>query len=554
MKQTIFKLSIYALLLYALPLYATRYHVNINSGDDAKDGLKWSTAFKNLQPALDLIKDGDEIWIAAGVYHPTKKIAEVYGSSGHETRPTTDRHRSFMIKKNVKIYGGFSKTPSDATGLSSRNWRNNHTVLSGDFNNDDGYDFENMKENAFHVVILFDASPAMLLDGLYITGGCADDIANTYTGETEETLRVYYVSGKDGGGIYAYSPSKISSPTLSDVSLYGNFAYAAGGGLFNFSYANDASPRLENVSIVHNKALNRHGGGLYNNGGFSVYAELVNVNIVGNESTLSGGGMYFFGIVECSPVIINTVVNGNYADYGNGGGIYMSTFSHDCEPVIVNTTICGNRVAKNPLKDGGGLVVYPLGLSRANIHNTVIWGNQGNMLDNFFAEGDEGNANIITGSLIQGYNDSEPTNLPGNTNPKFLEPVSAAMAPTIDGDYQLTLESPLIDKGLNASISISNDLLGNPRINNGKVDIGAYESQGIPPVFNETFSEKAIWSDKGILYIRIHQPASIHVYNLGGALVKHEKALGEGMVAYPLPRGIYIVTLSNGIVEKVIIQ
>ena len=551
MKRTAFTLFFCALLVYSLPVVATRYHININSGDDANDGLKWSTAFKNLQAALNLINDGDEIWLAAGTYHPTKKIADVYGSSGNMTKPTGDRHRSFLINKNVSIYGGFPGNPSDATSMNSRNWRVNQTVLSGDFNGDDGDNFENMAENAFHVVILFDASPALLLDGLYITGGCANDVANTYTGDD----RYYYVTGRDGGGLFAYSPNNNSSPTLTDVSFYGNYATASGGGMWNYAFAQTASPRLTNVSFIHNKAWNGHGGGLHNEGGGGVYAQLININAVGNESFLSGGGLYFTSIEKCAPAIFNTVVSGNYAGFGNGAGVYISALGDDAEPVIINTTICGNRAEKSDRKDGGGLVIWPVGISKATIANTVIWGNKANQIDNFFAEGDWGTANTINNSFVEGFDNLGATNLPGNTDPKFFEAVHADFAPTMEGDYQLTLESPLINKGDNASVIASYDLLGNARIYDGTVDIGAYESQGKTPTFNETpFSEKTIWSYNGNLFVSLNQSAALYVYAADGSLLKQVNNLSVGAYTFTLPRGIYIVTLSNGIVEKVIIR
>ena len=549
MKRTIFYLAICALFVYTYPALATRYHVNINKGDDADDGLLWSTAFKNLQTAIDASEEGDEIWIAAGVYHPTKKIADVYGSGNIVNTPTNDRHRSFLISKNIALYGGFPGSPSDATGMGNRDWRRNQTVLSGDFDDNDGDNFENMDENAYHVVILFEAAPSLVLDGFFITGGCADDDNTVYV----DGNPIYYVTGGDGGGIYAFSydPLKESSPTLTNLSFYGNYAHNAGGAIFNFAYANDASPGMTNLFIVHNKAKNRHGGGLYNNAGGQVHAELIDVNVVGNESTLSGGGLYFYSTEVCSPFIINTVVNGNYSNNSYGGGITMSTFSGDAEPTVVNSTICGNKSKSY----GGGLIIFPVGISKANIYNTVIWGNKGNGIDNFYAEGDWGKANTIKGSFIEGYDDSDPTNLSGNTNPMFFDPVHADFAPTMDGDYQLTLGSPLINKGLNSVISLPYDLLGNTRIYGGTVDIGAYESQGTAPQFNETIAdEKIIWSNGGYLYVRINSTTALHVYTLDGTMVKHVNNLGEGMYGFALPRGFYIVTLSNGITGKIVIR
>ena len=559
MKKLLFTISVCVLSLCAMPAMATIYHVNINGGDDTNDGLKWSTAFENLQAAIEVAQAGDEIWIAAGTYYPTKKIADVYGSAGNPLTPTGDRHRSFIITKGTKIYGGFPAKTTDATSMSSRNWKINQTILSGDFNDDDGDNFENMEENAHNVIVMFDATPATVLDGLFITGGCANDISTVYI----DGNHLYYVTGRDGGGIYAYSPTGGSSPTISNVSFYGNYASAAGGAIFNFSFEGDASPKITNVFILHNKANSRHGGGLFNNGR-TVSAILENVNVVGNESSLSGGGLYFISHLECNPQIINTVVSGNFSKDGNGGGIYITTgdgshgdgtiYGNNAKPRVINSTICGNRVGINENRDGGGFVVLSKGMSMAEILNTVIWGNKGNNIHNYYAEGDMGDANIITGSFIEGFDPGIP-NLPGNTDPKFLEPVNADFAPTMDGDYQLTLESPLINKGINAMISLSEDLLENPRISGGTVDIGAYESQGMSPTDNETiFSEKVMWSYSGYLYVRINKSATLRVYSIDGMLVKQVNNLGIGTYEFSMPKGVYIVTLDNGITEKIIVR
>jgi hypothetical protein len=234
----------------------------------------------------------------------------------------------------------------------------------------------------------------------------------------------------------------------------------------------------------------------------------------------------------------------------------MSTYSGDTEPYLINSTVCGNKAASSlHTRGGGGLVVLSMGIAKPTITNTVIWGNKATNFNNFLADGEWGAVNAITNSLIEGFDDSGMNNLPGNTNPLFLEPVNADFAPTLDGDYQLTLESPLINKGINEFINVSFDLLGNPRIHDGKVDIGAYESQSRPPVFNETIlSEKTIWSSGSNLYVRINTPASLRVYALDGSLVKHINNLGEGVYEFPLPQGMYIVTLNNSITEKVVIR
>src|SRR5690606_29348717 len=53
-----------------------------------------------------------------------------------------------------------------------------------------------------------------------------------------------------------------------------------------------------------------------------------------------------------------------------------------------------------------------------------------------------------------------------------------------NGNLHLTLGSPAIDAGDNSALpaGITTDLDGKPRIVNGTVDLGAYESQMLPPL------------------------------------------------------------------------
>ena len=78
----------------------------------AGDGRSWNRAFQSLQEALSATSKGDEIWVARGTYYP------------HATDPT----KSFILKEDVAIYGGFS---GRETERQQRNYRKNVTVLSG---------------------------------------------------------------------------------------------------------------------------------------------------------------------------------------------------------------------------------------------------------------------------------------------------------------------------------------------------------------------------------------------------------------------------------------
>ena len=50
------------------------------------------------------------------------------------------------------------------------------------------------------------------------------------------------------------------------------------------------------------------------------------------------------------------------------------------------------------------------------------------------------------------------------------------------------------------------------------------------------------------------QSTTLYVYTLDGALVKHVANMGAGSYSFPLPHGVYIVTLSNGLTEKVVVR
>ena len=84
------------------------------SRDTEKNGSSWATAFTNLQDALEIADNGDEIWLAKGTYYPVECT---------DCRES-DRETSFKINSFIKIFGGFSGTESslqerdpDSTGF-----------------------------------------------------------------------------------------------------------------------------------------------------------------------------------------------------------------------------------------------------------------------------------------------------------------------------------------------------------------------------------------------------------------------------------------------------
>lgn len=559
-RKKLLQISILSFLSFTFPLTAqTVYHVNINNGDDTNDGLQWSTAFENLQTALDKAKARDTVWVSSGIYTPTKKYADKY----NDGTPTTDRDCSFIIPDSVVVMGGFPTNPSDITGLGSRDWKTNRTILSGDLYGDDLYGMN--VENAYHVIILFDATPETVLDGFYIVGGNSNAPKTAFYNDNIS----YPITHGCGGAIYSFSNITVASPTLRNLIIQSNTASYEGGGLFNYAFNDDASPEITHVEFINNNAESNdneggHGGGLCIEGTTN-HAKLTNVILSGNsalsKASSHGGGAYFKAINDCKPEIQNTLIAGNIANAG--GGAYFRSWASTTAPVLTHVTVSGNKaMAQNNTddsEDGGGISVIALtGSADPVLRNTAICDNTGDKQNELLIIGRGGSTPTYSSSFIKGM-DLGGTNLDGDTNTElmFAHPGNAENAPAYSTyyNYQLRLESPLINKGDNTYATLSEDLAGQTRIYNGTVDIGAYESQGIEPVNNETiFGRKTIWSYDGNLYVDVRETVTLRIYSLNGTLIKHIDNLGEGTYNYTLPQGLYFVTFSNGTAEKVVIR
>ena len=72
----------------------------------ANNGSNWTDAYTDLQDALGAAAEGDEMWVAEGMYKPT---------SG------SDRTISFDLVSGVALYGGFNGTEATRDERDSNN-------------------------------------------------------------------------------------------------------------------------------------------------------------------------------------------------------------------------------------------------------------------------------------------------------------------------------------------------------------------------------------------------------------------------------------------------
>lgn len=433
--------SLIIIIVFILNTYTDTLHVRHDAAG-LNNGTDWQNAWSSLHDAIINSKDGDQIWVAAGIYTPCSTFSFSSSSS---------RLKHFKLKKNVAIYGGFTGNETD---FNSRNWINNKTILSGDLNNDDGDNFLNTQDNCYHVFYHEKAlklDSTSIIDGFFIMGGNA----NSQSGEHGY-----------GGGILNYG---------ADISI-NNVIFAAnqaqrGAAIYN----SESSPSITDAFFMMNKSTT-YGGAIFNHNSYGNY---FNVSFNGNSAKDGGALANFVG----GPLIVNGLFTGNEAT-GYGGAIY----NNEAYCYFYNITVSGNEAAV-----GGGIV--NLWQTRIYLENTIVWKNFASSqahaiatLDNSLGqpswthaihcivEGIDDKNHVFTSSSSMFYDSINNI----SNDPLFIDPVEPNEAPSIEGNYRLSTGSPAIDAGTNEFLkSKSNkytiDISGNSRYINDKVDIGTYE-------------------------------------------------------------------------------
>jgi hypothetical protein len=214
----------------------------------------------------------------------------------------------------------------------------------------------------------------------------------------------------------------------------------------------EASPIIKNCIITENTAM-YVGGGIYS---VSASPTIKNCEITDNVAPYGAG---IAAVWESNCTIVDCLIARNNANDGPGGGID----SQESYIKILNSTITVNSCS---YYSGGGI---SLRQSNLEMKNCILW-------DNLPEEIYQSNssASIKYSDIEGGYTGTGNISL----EPLFTEPVL--------GNYRLLPNSPCIDAGDPYYIPEPDetDLDGNPRITDGRIDMGAYESEydNLPPI------------------------------------------------------------------------
>lgn len=303
--------------------------------DETKNGngSSWGNAVAELSDALMAAGENNaitQIWVAKGTYHPGYAAPD---SINPFCNPSSNRYNSFKLVKNVKLYGGFA---GGETSINNRDFINNETILSGDFNNDDvvsgsgnTLSISNNTENAYHVLLSAGDAGTAEIDGFTIRSGKSTDEPGIFY-----VNNVEIISYAAGAGMHICS----SSPVIRNCTFMNNSANEGGG--IQISY--NATPIISNSSFVRNATI-FDGAGL--NSGFSntywtVYYTLTDCIFSGNRARY-GAGIFNAGAYTSSSINISGCTFTGNSAY-SGAGIYNSQYA---SPHINNCTFNSNSAS-----------------------------------------------------------------------------------------------------------------------------------------------------------------------------------------------------------------
>lgn len=328
-------------------------------------------------------------------------------------------------------------------------------------------------------------------------------------------------SGSGGGAMYVLNPGSV---LIEHCTFHGNYAWwgasATLGGLRHFT-VHDCE--FYNNSGHYGTALDMHVGELsLSASGPQVY----NNYIHGNH-----GSTLYLGWEGVGRLHDNVIVNND--GYSPVLGTTAPNYSH-----YYNNTIVNNRSEGHIHGYGSGIWTN----GQQKIYNNIFWGNTGVWFERMDPTHPDPTVFNNCNGTISGSGDVFG-------DPQFFNP-TAGLGPEYDHStlathWALLENSPCLNVGATnmSQYYPETDFAGNPRVINGRIDLGAIEAPDWDAIDEEAASN-CVYPNPGkdVLNIEVRDAVDrVEVYDLTGRKVFENKILGNQIAVNTeaWPSGIY---------------
>ncbi len=490
-------------LCTAVPAYGQRVIYVDTDAVGANDGSSWANAFVFLRDALAVAHDGDEVWVAEGVYRPDQGSDIIIG----------DRDAYFEVEPGVALMGGFS---GDEVSPGERRPAERETVISGDLmGNDPLGSFPEPEspaylDNSFRLLNVRSRAnqPVTTFDGLTVRGangssGLSRHAIRVWSGPCVlRDVRIIENMGTAGSGAYLSGGCRVEhsvfarNNTAYDAALTGGALVMRGPGVisgshFEDNYGNEGGGLrvgpdtviVARSSFFRNRAWDGSAIAMTPGG----YTVAISSLFISGFAKCSAGAVQVdehTSFVAINSVFASNTTPGDCNELAGGGAVlvYNGTFDAFNSTFVNNSAHTGDVLIAH---DGTG-----------GFYNSIVAGNGGvsapsdielhaSKFEASYVMHDEPLAvdMVLSGQNIQ-------------AQPIFRDPRGAdGILGTLDDNFRLVSGSPGIDSGRNELVApdyadldgdndraepVPFDLDNNPRFSGtttspAQVDIGAYE-------------------------------------------------------------------------------
>lgn len=421
---------------YESPYNIKVHYVSVTSTNPITPFNGWSIAATNIQDAVDAATNGDTVLVTNGLYQFGGRTANGFALTN---RVAVTKPIALMSVNGAAATLIQGKTPRGGSAIRCV-YLTNGAALSGfTLTNGGTLTSGNSTYEISGGGLLCESTKAVVSNCVVI--GCSAANGGGVEGGALNGCAITRNSASYGGGVYGsnqiFGGATISN-LLNNCLITSNYATSHGGGAFG--------------STLNNCLISSNSTGLYTGGG-AAYSILNGCVITNNAAPgYNGGGVSFSALANC-------LVIGNRSGVGGGGAYYSA---------LINCTVAGNSLSA--FSGSGG------GVASCTNYNSIIY-------DNSVYDSASHQPNYSGGSLTFCDTTPMPSGLGNITNdPAFVNPAG--------GDFHLQTNSPCINSGKNAYVSVTSDLDGNVRILGGTVDIGAYEYQSPSSVLSYAWAQQ----------------------------------------------------------------